>query len=81
MAAANVSYDMIVDAYTQNKDRGVENLLGKDENGIIKVSKDKRVLTKICGNFKTRPISIPKNSNETYVRYYERCYMYDEYDL
>lgn len=41
MVVANITFDMIVDEYKQNNFEGLLKVLGKDENGIVKVTKDK----------------------------------------
>jgi len=47
MVAAKITYKMIVEAYKKQKLEGLSNLLGKDDNGNIQVTKNKRVLSKL----------------------------------
>ena len=54
MVAANITFEILLDSYTQNKLDGLHNTLGKDENGIIKVTKDKKILEKIFNYFESR---------------------------
>lgn len=55
MIAANISYDMLLDSYKQNKLLGLLDVLGEDENGIIRVTKCRRVVQKICDYLITVP--------------------------
>ena len=48
IVAAGISYDMIINAYKQNKFVEVSSLLGKNEEGFIRVTTNKQVLTKLC---------------------------------
>lgn len=48
MILANISYDMVLDAYRENKFSGISNILGEDENGRISVTKNRKILKKIC---------------------------------
>ena len=54
MVAANVTFEMMHDAYIQNKFNELCDTLGKGENGIIKVTKDKKILQKIFNYFENR---------------------------
>lgn len=47
LIGSNITYDMIVSAYKENSFDGLSKLLGRDENGVIQVTKDKRVLNKL----------------------------------
>ncbi|XP_058810383.1 uncharacterized protein LOC131675422 [Phymastichus coffea] len=47
IAAAQISYEMILKSYEDNKLQGLQNLLGNKENGNIKVTKNKKVIQKI----------------------------------
>lgn len=47
MVCANITYEMIVDAYNKDNYQGLVNLLGKDENNRVKVTKNKKVLDKL----------------------------------
>ncbi|XP_043468802.1 uncharacterized protein LOC122502708 [Leptopilina heterotoma] len=47
IAAANITYENIVDAYKENKFMGLLDILGVDENGNVKVTKQRRVINKI----------------------------------
>ncbi|KAK0169186.1 hypothetical protein PV327_011725, partial [Microctonus hyperodae] len=51
MAAANVSYETLEDAYKTSKYAGIVQVLGKDENGAVKVTKAKKILEKIFNYF------------------------------
>jgi len=46
MIATKITYEMI-EAYKKQKLEGLSNLLGKDDNGNIQVTKNKRVLSKL----------------------------------
>ena len=45
--AADVSYEMVLNAYNEHKFEGIYNALGEDENGVIKVTKSRKVAQKI----------------------------------
>ena len=47
IVAANISLEMMTEAYKQNKYEGLLNILGKDETGIAKVTKNRKVLEKL----------------------------------
>ncbi|XP_066596284.1 uncharacterized protein [Prorops nasuta] len=55
MVSANITYQMIVDAYNKNNYEGLSELLGKDENNRVKVTKIPKMfiidLTHILQNF------------------------------
>lgn len=51
---AKISVDMIIDAYKENQYDGLLNLLGKDESGLVKVTKNKKVLGKIFDYLSTK---------------------------
>lgn len=47
MVAANVTYEMVEEAYKKNKYNGLLQILGKDENGAVKVTKSKKIIKNI----------------------------------
>lgn len=51
MVAAKVTYEMLVNAYEQDKYNGLSRILGKDENGIVRVTKTKNILQRIFDFF------------------------------
>lgn len=54
MVAANVTYELLEDAYKINKYAGIVQILGKDENGAVKVTKAKKILDKIFNYFESK---------------------------
>ena len=51
MVAANITYDLIINACKSGFEE-LSKLLSKYENGHVKVTKDKRVLTKLFNYLK-----------------------------
>lgn len=47
ITAANITYENIVDAFKENKFMGLLDIVGVDENGNVKVTKQRRVINKI----------------------------------
>jgi len=47
MVTAGISYDMLIKAYKESKLHGISSLLGKNEEGQVKVSTNKKVLQKL----------------------------------
>ena len=47
MVSAKITYIMILDVFKQNKYFKIKNLLGKDENDIVRVTNSKKVVVKI----------------------------------
>lgn len=48
IATANITFEMIKDAYQENKHDGILRLFGIDENKNIRVTKSEKVVDKIC---------------------------------
>lgn len=46
MVAANINFEIVLNAYKENKLNGLLHLLRKDKNGIVRVTKDKKVIQK-----------------------------------
>ncbi|XP_023246840.1 uncharacterized protein LOC111643363 [Copidosoma floridanum] len=47
LVAAQITYDMVIDAFEKEKFEGLLNLFGEDENGFVKVTKNKQILDKL----------------------------------
>jgi len=60
MIVANISYNMIVESFNQNKIIGIFNLLGKNENGVVRVTKNRKVIKKIFDYLQKRQ-NVAKN--------------------
>lgn len=60
MITAKISYDLLLNAYKENKFMGLLNILGEDENGIIRVTKCRRVVQRIHDHLNTMPNIITK---------------------
>lgn len=45
---ADITFEMIVEAYSDRKRKGLEALFGEDENRCVKVTKSKAVIKRIC---------------------------------
>lgn len=55
MITAGFTYEMIVNAYKENKLISVSSLLGKNDDGHIRVTQNKLVLKKLCDFLETLP--------------------------
>jgi len=47
IVSANISYQLILDTFKDNKLAGLVNLFGENENGVIAVTKNRSVIKKI----------------------------------
>lgn len=54
MIISNISFNDIKDTYKESGQDGIARLLGVDENGRIRVTKTKSVITKLCDFLKTK---------------------------
>lgn len=54
LIAANISVDEIIDKYKENGFNGISNLFGADENGLIRITKSKKVINKLIDYLKTK---------------------------
>ncbi|KAH0553362.1 hypothetical protein KQX54_002139 [Cotesia glomerata] len=54
MIVANVTFEHLEDTYKINKYAGIAQLLGKDENGVVKVTKAKKILDQIFNYFESK---------------------------
>lgn len=61
MAAANVSYETLENAYKTSKYAGNVQVLGKDENGAVKVTKAKKIFKKIFYHFEIKEKNTQKS--------------------
>ncbi|XP_026667340.1 uncharacterized protein LOC113464012 [Ceratina calcarata] len=48
LAAANISYDLMLETFRKHKFIGLLNLLGEDENGNVRVTKQRSIIKKIA---------------------------------
>ena len=55
IVSADISYDEIVNAYSQSQFIGLFNLLGKDYNGNIRITCKRKVVQKICDYLQNLP--------------------------
>ena len=54
MIACDITINMVIDAYKQYGFNGLTRLFGPDENGYIRVTKNKRVKDKLVEFLKTK---------------------------
>lgn len=58
---AGITFDMILNAYNQNKLMGLLDILGEDENGIVRVTKNRKIATKIGCYLEKLPNEVAKD--------------------